>query len=190
MQEVIHVTNEEKILQILLTMQDKMGRIETKLDGIESRMSNMESRMDGMQAQMNAMESRMSNMESRMEGIESRMDGMESRMDGMESQMNDMQSQMGNMESRMDGMESQMNNGFAQVHEELDELKTQQRENTDIIKAVRYNQEHFNAELAGLKLYTASARSVEKLSTKFDVIDARVYKCEVHIEELQKRKTS
>ena len=169
MQEVIHVTNEEKILQILLTMQDKMGRIETKLDGIESRMSNMESRMDGMQAQMNAMESRMSNMESRMEGIESRMDG---------------------MESRMDGMESQMNNGFAQVHEELDELKTQQRENTDIIKAVRYNQEHFNAELAGLKLYTASARSVEKLSTKFDVIDARVYKCEVHIEELQKRKTS
>lgn len=94
------------------------------------------------------------------------------------------------MQNRMDGIETKMDYGFAQVHEALDALKTQQRENTDIIKAVCHNQEHFNAELAGLKLYTASAKSVEALAVKFDAMDARVCKCKANIEELQKRRSS
>ena len=45
----------------------------------------------------------------------------------------------------------------------------QQQENTDIIKALLYNMEEFNAKLDGLILHTASKDSLQNLSTKEDI---------------------
>ena len=45
----------------------------------------------------------------------------------------------------------------------------QQQENTDIIKALLYNMEEFNAKLDGLILHTASKNSLQNLSTKEDI---------------------
>lgn len=53
-----------------------------------------------------------------------------------------------------------------------------------------HNQEHFNAEMAALKLYTASAESVRKLDTKFNLLNTRVFECETGLEELRLRKSS
>ena len=46
----------------------------------------------------------------------------------------------------------------------------QQQENTDIIKALLYNMEEFNAKLDGLTLHTASKEALNAVATKTDLL--------------------
>lgn len=52
---------------------------------------------------------------------------------------------------------------FKALKEDISSLKEQTNENTQIIKAIRHNQELTNAKLEGLELTTAKAESVEEL---------------------------
>lgn len=49
---------------------------------------------------------------------------------------------------------------------ELENSSSQQTENTDIIKAILYNMEEFNAKLDGLTLHTASKEALNAVATK------------------------
>ena len=52
----------------------------------------------------------------------------------------------------------------------LENSSSQQTENTDIIKAILYNMEEFNAKLDGLTLHTASKEALNAVATKTDLI--------------------
>ena len=53
---------------------------------------------------------------------------------------------------------------------ELENSNSQQAENTDIIRAILYNMEEFNAKLDGLTLHTASKEALNAVATKTDLI--------------------
>lgn len=54
----------------------------------------------------------------------------------------------------------------------FDRVETQQRENTDIIKAIRHNQEHICAEIESLKTHTASAEALAEV--KAEIVDTNL----------------
>jgi len=61
-----------------------------------------------------------------------------------------------------------------QILSEMKDFKEQQKENTDIIKAIIHNQEVANAELEALKLNTPNNAVIAKLDNKLDRISADV----------------
>ena len=71
------MTDTEKIIQMLTTMQADIKGIHHRMDGFESRMDRMESRMGNMESRMDRMESRMGDMENRQGSLEQHMVRME-----------------------------------------------------------------------------------------------------------------
>ena len=68
--EVINMTNDEKMLQILEALTGEVKNINTRLDNMEARLDNMDTRFDKIEA-------RLDNMEARFDKIEARLDNME-----------------------------------------------------------------------------------------------------------------
>jgi chromosome segregation ATPase len=64
---------------------------------------------------------------------------------------------------------STLNGKLELLDTNVENATIQQQENTDIIKALLYNMEEFNAKLDGLILHTASKDSLQNLSTKEDI---------------------
>lgn len=73
----------------------------------------------------------------------------------------------------------------SELKQDVDILKTQQRENTDIIKAIRHNQEHICAEINALKTHTASAESVTKIRASINALNERIFMQDTNIQELK-----
>lgn len=73
----------------------------------------------------------------------------------------------------------------SEVTERFDRVETQQRENTDIIKAIRHNQEHICAEINALKTHTASAESVTKIRASINALNERIFMQDTNIQELK-----
>lgn len=69
---------------------------------------------------------------------------------------------------RLDNVESEVSS----IKQDMG-TKVQQRENTDIIKAILHNQEIANAKLAELEINTASKDSLKSLATKEDIATLR-----------------
>ena len=68
--EVINMTNDEKMLQMLEALTGEVKNINTRLDNMEARLDNMDTRFDKIEA-------RLDNMEARFDKIEARLDNME-----------------------------------------------------------------------------------------------------------------
>ena len=77
-------------------------------------------------------------------------------------------------------MQSEQATFRKEVNERFDRIETQQRENTDVIKAIRHNQEHICAEIDALKTHTASAEALAEV--KAEITDTNV-----GVDELNKR---
>jgi chromosome segregation ATPase len=75
--EVINMTNDEKMLQMLEALTGEVKSINTRLDNMETRLDNMEARFD-------KIETRLDNMDTRFDKIEARLDNMEARLDNMQ----------------------------------------------------------------------------------------------------------
>ena len=84
---------------------------------------------------------------------------------------------------RMDALETKVDN-----------MNVQQDENTQIIKAIRHNTEATNAEINSLKLTTlskdalshlATKEDTNKLNSKCEVLNSRLFHQEVELYELK-----
>lgn len=64
--------------------------------------------------------------------------------------------------------------------------KTQQNENTAIIKAIMHNVETITAKVDGLTVNTASKEAVALLDAKFDVLNNRFFQQEADLQLLKK----
>ncbi len=63
------MNNEEKILGLLLQMNDRFDRIDARLDKIDARLDGLESRMDRLESRMDRLEERMDTLEEGQEEI-------------------------------------------------------------------------------------------------------------------------
>jgi tetrahydromethanopterin S-methyltransferase subunit G len=61
--EVINMTNDEKMLQMLEALTGEVKSINTRLDKIETRLDNMDTRFDKIEARLDNMEARLDNMQ-------------------------------------------------------------------------------------------------------------------------------
>lgn len=71
------MTDTEKIIQMLTTMQSDIKGIHHRMDGFEDRMTGFENRMDRMESRMDNMELRMGDMEGRQGSLEQHLVRME-----------------------------------------------------------------------------------------------------------------
>lgn len=61
--EVINMTNDEKMLQMLEALTGEVKSINTRLDNMETRLDNMDTRFDNMEARFDKIETRLDNMQ-------------------------------------------------------------------------------------------------------------------------------
>lgn len=114
-------------------------------------------------------------------GLETRFDGMETRFDRLETEFGGLKTQIGGLETEFDGLKTQIGG----LEKRFDGLEEQVKENTEIIKAVRHNQEFGIAKLSALELSTASKESIVKLDAKFDVLNDRLFQQEADLKILK-----
>ena len=106
-------------------------------------------------------------LETKIGGIETEFGGLKTQIGGLEAEFGGLKTQIGGLENRFDGLEEQV------------------KENTEIIKAVRHNQEFGIAKLSALELSTASKESIVKLDAKFDVLNDRLFQQEADLKILK-----
>lgn len=73
----------------------------------------------------------------------------------------------------------------SEVTERFDRVETQQRENTDVIKAIRHNQEHIQEEINTLKMHTAIEESTIKIRASINALNERIFMQDTNIQELK-----
>ena len=61
--EVINMTNDEKMLQMMEALTSEVKNINTRLDKIETRLDSMETRLDNMDTRFDKIEARLDNMQ-------------------------------------------------------------------------------------------------------------------------------
>lgn len=61
--EVINMTNDEKMLQMLEALTGEVKNINTRLDNMEARLDNMDTRFDKIEARLDNMDARLDNMQ-------------------------------------------------------------------------------------------------------------------------------
>lgn len=87
--------------------------------------------------------------------------------------------------TRIEGRLRKVENQFTNQGEQLIEMKTQLCENTQIVKAIRHNQEMSNAKLEFLETTTAKSSALISLDSKFEVLNKRLFDQEVEIQALK-----
>ena len=68
------MNNEEKILEILVSMQKDIRQIDHRLESLETRMGSLETRMDSLETRMESVETRMGSLEKRLTVVEGKLD--------------------------------------------------------------------------------------------------------------------
>lgn len=84
------MTNNEKldlILETVISIDARVGRLEERMDRLEERMDRLEERMNRLEERMDRLEERMDHLEERMDRLEGRMDCLEERMDHLEERV-------------------------------------------------------------------------------------------------------
>ena len=131
-------------------MEELLHRILNELGEIKSEIVTIKSEMADMKSEM-------ADMKSEMATIKSEMTTMKSEMATIKSEMADMKSEMATMKSEMAN-------------------KTQQEENTALIKALLHRTDELDAKFDGLLLTTVSKEALSNLATKDDIrnLDAKI----------------
>ena len=68
--EVINMTNDEKMLQMLEALTGEVKSINTRLDNMDTRFDKIEARLDSMEARLDNMDTRFDNMEARLDNMQ------------------------------------------------------------------------------------------------------------------------
>ena len=80
---------EEKILNILTSMQDKMSSIEGKVNSIEDKVNSMEIKMNAMETKINSMDNRITSMESKVDVMDSKISSIDIEIRGINSRLDE-----------------------------------------------------------------------------------------------------
>ena len=103
------MNNEEKILSILMNMQDDISILKTNVIEVNEKVDHLETRMDRLETRMDNLENRMDNLETKMDNLETRMDNLETRMDNLENQVDNLGNRMDNLEIQTSSLRTDVN---------------------------------------------------------------------------------
>ena len=78
-----------------------------------------------------------------------------------------------------------INQRLDNLENKIDNIKSQQDENTGFIQAILHNVEVVNAEISGMKLDTASKEAVAGLDAKLDILVIRQTNQEAEMQRLK-----
>lgn len=99
-----------------------------------------------------------------------------------------MHEQFGKIDQRFEKMDQRFNQleiDFSDLKEEVGQIKGQQHEHTDMMRALLHNQEVTNVKLEALELNTATKTSVEKIDSKLNVLNQRLFNQEAEVNTLK-----
>lgn len=92
------MNNEEKILSILMNMQDDISILKTNVIEVNEKVDHLETRMD-------RLETRMDNLENRMDNLENQVDNLGNRMDNLEIQTSSLRTDVNSLTFRITKLE-------------------------------------------------------------------------------------
>lgn len=101
----------------------------------------------------NQVTSRLDRLEGRFDNLENRFDKLEGRFDNLENRFDKLEGRFDNLENRFDKLEDKSNrleNRFDKLEVEIDIIKIQQQENTQILRALEHKAEVHKAEMDNL----------------------------------------
>ena len=123
------------------TLEKILAKVE-KIDSIEGRLDQMDSKFDEVAQRVDQMDSRFDKVDQRLERMDSRFDKVDQRFELID-------------------------NSFKQVNKDISHIKSQQKENTAILRALEHAGEIHKAELDNLNT------NVAKLSGKTERVQSR-----------------
>lgn len=119
--------------------------------------------------------------DQRFEQIDQRFEQIDQKFEKIDQRFEQINQKFETIDQRFDTLE----NNFAELKKDVGHIKGQQRENTDMIRALLHNQEVANAKLEALELNTATRESVEKLASKMNVLNQRLFNQEAEVDTLK-----
>ena len=167
---------EQMLRQILDGQQQiitRIDKIDTEVSGIKVDMTDMKTDISGMKIDMATMNTDITDMKADITGMKTDITGMKNDMVAMKTDITGMKTDMATMNTDITDMKLDM----ATMNTEITAMKvdmatkTQQDENTQVIKAILHSIETANAELNGLKLTTLNKEALIHLATKEDVAE-------------------
>ena len=153
------MTNEEKILRMLEGMQGQLSEVQQEQKDMRRQLSALDQRQEGMQGQLSEVQQEQKDMREQLSEVQQEQKDMRSQLSEVRQEQKDMRSQLSAMDQRQEAMQGQL----SEVQQEQRDMRGQLDENTQIIKAIRHNQEFMSAKLEGLEATTAKADTVARL---------------------------
>lgn len=99
-----------------------------------------------------------------------------------------LKSDVSTLKSDVSGLKSDaatMNNKIDAIDARLERVENKQTEQGDILSALLHNQEVARAEIEALTATTATNTSIQRLDTKFSLLDKRLSEQETNLEVLK-----
>ena len=103
------------------------------------------------------------------------------RLDNLESRHTALVNTVGSMETKIDER-------FTTLETKVDNLQGQLQENTTILRALEHRSQVQGAETEGLKLGTATKAAVERIETKLDLLNTRLFQQETELQLIRRAK--
>jgi len=83
------VNTNEKIFQVLDSINTRLDSIDTRLDGIDTRLDGIDTRLDGIDTRLDDMDERFDAVDERFDMMDKRLDGMDTRLGGLEREVHE-----------------------------------------------------------------------------------------------------
>jgi chromosome segregation ATPase len=100
--------SDSETLNLLRSIDGRLGNVETRLGGIETGLSGVETRLGGFETRLGGIETGLSGVETRLGGFETLLSGVETRLSGVETRLGGFETLLSGVETRLSGVGTSM----------------------------------------------------------------------------------
>ena len=145
------MTNEEKILEMLGTINDRLGRLETAQDKMQAAQEQMQAKQDKMQEDLDTVKTTQDKMQENLDGVRKDLDTVKTTQDKMEK---DLTRVRGILEVEVDLKIRGLFDGHAMLNDKLERLDGIEKKLEEVsvqVDAIRPTVKEHTRELAQMK---------------------------------------
>ena len=175
----------EEILKELLSevrsLKDGQEQIIKRLDNLESSHTALANTVDKMETKI---DERFTKVDERFTKIDGRITKIDERFTKIDRRFTKLETKVDNLNNKVD----YLNNKVDYLNNKVDNLQGQLQENTAILHALEHRSQVQGAETEGLKLGTATKVAVERIETKLDLLNTRLFQQETELQSIKRAK--
>ena len=93
-------------LNLLRSIDRRLGNVETRLGGIETGLGGVETRLGGFETLLSGVETRLGGFETLLSGVQTRLSGVETSMETLEKRMETLETRLETLETRLETLET------------------------------------------------------------------------------------